>query len=58
MCSTIRWEEIASITGASEAAVKSTIEQGRVRLRELAKEPADTSLPVLPDVMRDGSVNM
>jgi RNA polymerase sigma-70 factor (ECF subfamily) len=45
-------EEIASITGASEAAAKSALQRGRVRLREIAREPADVSLPMLPDVMR------
>ncbi len=45
-------EEIASITGASEAAAKSALQRGRVRLREFAREPADVSLPILSDVMR------
>jgi RNA polymerase sigma-70 factor (ECF subfamily) len=45
-------EEIASITGASEAAAKSALQRGRVRLREIAREPADVPLPMLPDVMR------
>ena len=45
-------EEVASITGASEAAAKSALQRGRVRLRELAKEPADVSLPMLSDGMR------
>jgi RNA polymerase sigma-70 factor, ECF subfamily len=45
-------EEVASITGASEAAAKSALQRGRVRLREIAKEPADVSLPVLSDLMR------
>ena len=45
-------EEIASITGASEAAAKSALQRGRVRLREFASEPADVSLPMLSDVMR------
>jgi RNA polymerase sigma-70 factor, ECF subfamily len=45
-------EEIASITGASEAAAKSALQRGRVRLREIAKEPADVSLPMLSDGMR------
>jgi len=45
-------EEIASITGASEAAAKSALQRGRVRLREFAKEPADASLPMLSDGMR------
>ena len=45
-------EEVASITGASEAAAKSALQRGRVRLREFAKEPADISLPMLSDGMR------
>jgi RNA polymerase sigma-70 factor, ECF subfamily len=45
-------EEIASITGASEAAAKSALQRGRVRLREIAREPADVSLPMLSDGMR------
>jgi RNA polymerase sigma-70 factor (ECF subfamily) len=45
-------EEVASITGASEAAAKSALQRGRVRLRELAKEPADVSLPILSVGMR------
>jgi RNA polymerase sigma-70 factor (ECF subfamily) len=45
-------EEVASITGASEAAAKSALQRGRVRLREFAKEPADISLPRLSDGMR------
>jgi RNA polymerase sigma-70 factor, ECF subfamily len=45
-------EEVASITGASEAAAKSALQRGRVRLREFAREPADVSLPVLSDGMR------
>ena len=45
-------EEVASITGASEAAAKSGLQRGRVRLREIAKEPADISPPVLSNAMR------
>jgi RNA polymerase sigma-70 factor (ECF subfamily) len=45
-------EEVASTTGASEAATKSALQRGRVRLREFASEPADVSLPMLSDVMR------
>jgi RNA polymerase sigma-70 factor (ECF subfamily) len=45
-------EEVASITGANEAAAKSALQRGRVRLREFAGEPADVSLPMLSDVMR------
>jgi RNA polymerase sigma-70 factor, ECF subfamily len=45
-------EEVASITGASEAAAKSALQRGRVRLREFAKEPAGVSLPMLSEGMR------
>ena len=45
-------EGVASITGASEAAAKSALQRGRVRLREFAKEPADLALPMLSDAMR------
>jgi RNA polymerase sigma-70 factor, ECF subfamily len=45
-------EEVASITGASEAAAKSALQRGRVRLREFAREPADVSLPALSNGMR------
>lgn len=45
-------EEVASITGESEAAAKSALQRGRVRLREFAREPADVSLPMLSDEMR------
>src|ERR1700723_2097293 len=45
-------EEVASITGASEAAAKSALQRGRVRLREFAKEPANVPLPMLSDGMR------
>ena len=45
-------EEVASITGASEAAAKSALQRGRIRLRQIATEPADVSLPMLSDAMR------
>jgi len=45
-------QEVASITGASEAAAKSALQRGRVRLREFAREPADASLPALSNGMR------
>lgn len=45
-------EEVASITGASEAAAKSALQRGRVRLREFAREPAGVSLPILSEGMR------
>ncbi|HVR27766.1 MAG TPA: sigma-70 family RNA polymerase sigma factor [Candidatus Polarisedimenticolia bacterium] len=45
-------EEVASITGASEAAAKSALQRGRIRLREFASDPEDIVLPMLSDVMR------
>jgi RNA polymerase sigma-70 factor, ECF subfamily len=45
-------EEVAAITGASHAAVKSALQRGRVRLRELASEPAGVSQPMLSDSLR------
>jgi RNA polymerase sigma-70 factor (ECF subfamily) len=42
-------EEVSSITGASEAAAKSALQRGRVRLREFATQPADMSPPKLSD---------
>jgi len=45
-------KEVASITGASEAAAKSALQRGRVRLREFAKEPTGAALPMLSDGMR------
>ena len=45
-------QEVASITGASEAAAKSALQRGRLRLREFAREPADVSLPALSNGMR------
>jgi RNA polymerase sigma-70 factor, ECF subfamily len=45
-------EEVASITGASHAAVKSALQRGRARLREFASEPPDVSQPILSDAMR------
>jgi RNA polymerase sigma-70 factor (ECF subfamily) len=45
-------KEVASITGASEAAAKSALQRGRVRLREFANEPPPISLPMLPEGTR------
>jgi RNA polymerase sigma-70 factor (ECF subfamily) len=45
-------EEVASISGASEAAAKSALQRGRVRLREIAREPAGIMPPVLSEGMR------
>jgi RNA polymerase sigma-70 factor (ECF subfamily) len=42
-------EEVSSITGTSEAAAKSALQRGRVRLREFATQPADMSPPKLSD---------
>jgi RNA polymerase sigma-70 factor, ECF subfamily len=50
-------EEVASITGASHAAAKSALQRGRVRLRQIAKEPAGISLPMLSDAMRIRLIN-
>ena len=46
-------EEAATITGASGAAVKSALQRGRSRLRELAREPGDVVLPLLSDRDRE-----
>jgi RNA polymerase sigma-70 factor (ECF subfamily) len=45
-------EELSAITGATEAAAKSALQRGRARLRELAQEPEDVDLPMLPEAMR------
>lgn len=45
-------EEVSSITGASEAAAKSALQRGRIRLREFATEPADVSQPMLSGAVR------
>jgi RNA polymerase sigma-70 factor, ECF subfamily len=45
-------EEVASITGASEAAAKSALQRGRVRLREIARETAEAAPPMLSEAMR------
>jgi RNA polymerase sigma-70 factor (ECF subfamily) len=45
-------EEVASITGVSEPSAKSALQRGRVRLRELGREPDDVRLPMLSDAMR------
>lgn len=44
--------EIAVITNATEPAVKSALQRGRVRLRELAAEPQDAKPPMLADATR------
>ena len=45
-------EEVASITGASEAAVKSALQRGLSVCARLPRNPSDVSLPMLSDVMR------
>ncbi len=45
-------EEISAITGATEPAVKSALQRGRARLRELAAEPEDLDLPMLSQAAR------
>jgi RNA polymerase sigma-70 factor, ECF subfamily len=45
-------QEIASIIGATEAAAKSALQRGRMRLRKIAREPTDAALPTLSDDMR------
>lgn len=44
--------EISSIIGVTEPAIKSALQRGRVRLRELAAEQVDVVLPSLPDAVR------
>lgn len=46
-------EEISSITGATPAAAKSALQRGRERLRQLATEVEDVSLPMLSDDLRE-----
>lgn len=45
-------DEIAVITDATEPAVKSALQRGRVRLRELAAEPERAEPPMLPQATR------
>ena len=45
-------EEIATITDASVGAVKSALNRGRTRLREMADEPDDVVVPRLADADR------
>jgi RNA polymerase sigma-70 factor, ECF subfamily len=42
-------EEIVSVMDSTVAAVKAALNRGRARLRELAREPDDAPVPVLPD---------
>jgi len=45
-------QEISGITSASIPTIKAALHRGRARLRELAKEPDDAPLPLLPDAER------
>jgi RNA polymerase sigma-70 factor, ECF subfamily len=45
-------EEIGGVTDASIPAIKAALHRGRARLRKLAKEPDDLSLPVLAEPER------
>ena len=45
-------EEISQVMGASVPAVKSALNRGRTRLRELANEPEDLPIPILPEPER------
>jgi RNA polymerase sigma-70 factor (ECF subfamily) len=45
-------EEVSEITQQSSAAVKSTLQRGRLRLSELAQEPEDLPPPALSDAER------
>src|SRR5262249_43508134 len=45
-------EEIGKVTGTSVPAVKSALNRGRSRLRELANEPEDLPIPVLTEPER------
>lgn len=45
-------EEIGGIAGCSPAAAKSALQRGRSMLRQLARTPEDTRLPLMSDVDR------
>jgi RNA polymerase sigma-70 factor (ECF subfamily) len=45
-------DEAAAIIGTSEAATKSALQRGRMRLSEFAKEPDDVTLPAIDDAAR------
>jgi RNA polymerase sigma-70 factor (ECF subfamily) len=45
-------QEIVGVTDASVPAVKAALHRGRARLRELAQEPEDRTLPVLAEPER------
>jgi RNA polymerase sigma-70 factor, ECF subfamily len=45
-------EEIGAIMDCSVPAVKSALHRGRMRLREIAREPEDAAMPALPEPER------
>ena len=45
-------DEIASVAGSTPAAAKSALQRGRAALRQLARMPTDTRLPLMPDAAR------
>lgn len=45
-------EEIAGIADCSPAAAKSALQRGRTALRHLARMPADTRMPLMPEAAR------
>lgn len=45
-------EEIAEVANCSPAAAKSALQRGRAGLRQLAGQPADAQLPLMPDASR------
>jgi RNA polymerase sigma factor (sigma-70 family) len=45
-------DEIASVTGSTPAAAKSALQRGRAALRQLARMPTDTRLPLMPEAAR------
>jgi RNA polymerase sigma-70 factor, ECF subfamily len=45
-------QEVADVMGGSVPAVTAALQRGRLRLRELAREPEDLRLPALPESER------
>ena len=45
-------QEVAGVINGTIPAIKAALHRGRVRLRELAQEPDDVALPVLPESER------